>query len=210
MPPSDDGAPPPTVPGVPGRWAGASAHLTRCRERRCGAGERPVSGPGQTRGMDDPVRPAATRTPSGIEAASRSRPGTSSRRTPVQRAGDTAEALVADHLAGLGWSIAGRNIRFGRAEVDIVALEPGPSPAVVLVEVRWRSRRDYGLAEETFDRRKRSQLRSAVGRLIERGALPDGRRLAGAVVRVDLVVVEPPAGPGGPIRLRHHRDALVG
>jgi putative endonuclease len=153
-------------------------------------------------------RSSADAHPSSADARSHSR--TASRRTPGQRAGDAAEALVADHLTGLGWSIAGRNIRFGRAEVDIVALDPGPPPVVVLVEVRWRSRRDFGLAEETFDRRKRGQLRSAVGRLIERGALPDGRRLPGTVVRVDLVVVEPPAGPGGPPRMRHHRDALVG
>ena len=128
----------------------------------------------------------------------------------MQRAGDAAEALVVDHLATLGWSVLGRNIRLGRKEVDVVAVDPGPPQALVLVEVRWRARRDFGLPEETFDWRKQTHLRAAIGRLIEVGALPDGRVLPSAPIRIDLVVVEPPATAGGQPRLRHHRDALVG
>ena len=64
-----------------------------------------------------------------------------------------------------------------RSEVDLIAVDPGPAPALVVVEVRWRSRRDYGLAEETLDWRKRAALRRAVGGLLGCGALPDGRRL---------------------------------
>ncbi len=109
-----------------------------------------------------------------------------------------------------GWSILARNVRLGRKEVDLVALDPGPPRAVVLVEVRWRSRRDFGLVEETFDRRKRANLRDALGRLLAAGALPDGSPLPGAPVRIDLVVVEPPVAPGRAARLRHHRDALGG
>jgi putative endonuclease len=131
-------------------------------------------------------------------------------RTPAQRAGDAAEALVADHLNALGWRLLARNVRLGRKEVDIVALDPGPPGAVVIVEVRWRVRRDYGLPEETFDWRKRAHLRTAIGRMLEAGALPDGQALPVAALRVDLVVVEPPTAPGAKPRLRHHRDALGG
>jgi putative endonuclease len=133
-------------------------------------------------------------------------------RTPAQRAGDAAEELVADHLGSLGWTILARNLRLGRKEVDLVALDPGPPRAVVLVEVRWRVRRDFGLPEETFDWRKRAHLRAALGRLLEIGALPDGRALPEATLRVDLVVVEPAADRGSSAtpRLRHHRDALSG
>ena len=131
-------------------------------------------------------------------------------RTSAQRAGDAAEALVADHLSALGWTILARNLRLGRKEVDIVALDPGPPRAVVVIEVRWRVRRDFGLPEDTFDWRKRGHLRAALGRLLETGALPDGRVLPAAALRVDLVVVEPPTAPGAPPRLRHHRDALAG
>jgi putative endonuclease len=128
----------------------------------------------------------------------------------MQRAGDAAEARAADHLVALGWTVLARNVRLGRNEVDIVALDPGPPPASVLVEVRWRVRRDYGLPEETFDWRKRAHLRAAIGRLAEAGALPDGRRLPAGVLRVDLIVIEPPRERGAPPRLRHHRDALAG
>ncbi len=131
-------------------------------------------------------------------------------RTAAQRAGDAAEARVARALVAAGWSVVGRNVRLGRAEIDIVAVDPRPPGALVLVEVRWRSRRDFGLPEETFDRRKRGHLRSAVGRLIEAGALPDGRPLPSGRIRVDLVAVEPAARPGGEVRLRHHRDVLGG
>jgi putative endonuclease len=131
-------------------------------------------------------------------------------RTAAQRAGDAAETLVAERLGGAGWTILGRNLRLGRNEIDLVAVDPGPPATLVIVEVRWRGRRDFGLPEETLDWRKRVRLRAAVGRLLEVGALPDGRSLPDAPVRVDLVVVEPPRIVGGEVRVRHHRDALGG
>jgi len=137
-------------------------------------------------------------------------------RTTAQRAGDTAERLVAAHLVGLGWTILGRNVRVGRKEIDLVALDPGPPRCLVLVEVRWRARRDFGLGEETFDHRKRGNLRAALVGLAEVRRLPDGRPLPLAPLRVDLVVVEPSRGRdgrGGPRdrpTIRHHRHALGG
>ncbi len=118
--------------------------------------------------------------------------------------GDAAEALVADHLAALGWQILARNLRLGRKEVDILAADPGPPARLVLVEVRARGRRDFGLAEETFDWRKRRHLRAALGVLAGMTRLADGTQLPRMPLAVDLVVVE----PGAP--LRHHRDALTG
>jgi len=120
-------------------------------------------------------------------------------RTAAQRNGDRAEDLVADRLSRAGWRIVGRNIRVGRAEIDIVGLDPGPPPALVIVEVRWRARRDFGLPEETVDHRKRSRLRTAGRILHQRGTLPDGTPLPRGAMRFDLVVVEPGAV------VRHHR-----
>ena len=130
-------------------------------------------------------------------------------RTAAQLAGDTAEELVAARLSDEGWTVLARNIHVGRHELDLVAVDPGPPPSLVLVEVRWRRRRDFGLPEETFDRRKRHHLRAAVGRLLEDG-LPDGSAPPNLPIRVDLVVVEPPTGPDQRPRMRHHRDALGG
>jgi putative endonuclease len=130
-------------------------------------------------------------------------------RTAAQLAGDTAESLVASRLIESGWTIVARNVHVGRHELDLVAVDPGPPSMLVVVEVRWRRRRDFGLPEETFDHRKRGHLRAALGRLLQDG-LPDGIPVPRLPVRVDLVVVEPGTTPGSRPRIRHHRDALAG
>ena len=102
----------------------------------------------------------------------------------------------------------GRNVRVGRDELDIVAIDPGPPPSLTVVEVRWRARRDFGLAEETFDHRKRRRVWRAIATLRELEHLPDGTVLPRIPVRVDLVVVEPPERGGDQPRIRRHRAAL--
>jgi putative endonuclease len=131
-------------------------------------------------------------------------------RTRQQQAGDDAESAVALALVADGWAILGRHVRVGRGELDLVAIDPGPPASLVVVEVRWRRDRGFGLPEETFDARKRAHLRRAVARLVAVGVLPDGSPLPALPVRVDLVAVEPPRRPDGPPRLRHHRSALEG
>ncbi len=129
------------------------------------------------------------------------RPG----RTSSQRAGDRAEDLVADRLEGAGWTILARRLRVGRLELDLVGVDPGPPAALVVVEVRWRSRRDFGIAEETIDPRKLARLRAGIGRLLDGGALPGGSPIPDLPARLDAVVVEPPRHPGQGPRIRHHR-----
>ena len=123
-------------------------------------------------------------------------------RTAAQRTGDAAEARVAAHLTALGWLILGTHIRVGRAELDLVAVESGRAPRLVVVEVRWRARRDFGLPEETVDGRKRARLHRAGYALREAGLLPDGREVPGLPLRFDLIVVE----PGN--RVRHYRYGI--
>lgn len=101
-------------------------------------------------------------------------------------------------LETAGWTILGRNLRVGRNEIDILAVDPGAPAALVVVEVRWRARRDYGLPEDTVGHAKLARLRAAAWRLLEVG-LPDGTPLPRLPLRFDLVAVE----PGG--RVRHHR-----
>ena len=120
-------------------------------------------------------------------------------RTPKQEAGDAAEWLVGDHLIAAGWTILGRNVHVGRAELDLIGIDPGPPRALVIVEVRWRRRRDFGLPEETVDHRKMARIRRAAFALQHAGVLAYGTPLPRAPLRIDLVAVE----PGN--RLRHHR-----
>jgi Holliday junction resolvase-like predicted endonuclease len=123
-------------------------------------------------------------------------------RTRQQDAGDAAEALVAARLTALGWSVLARNLRVGRGELDVVAVDPGPPAALVIVEVRWRHDRGFGLPEESVDWRKRRHLRRAGMTLVDRG-LPDGTVLPALPLRFDLVVVEPRG-------VRHHRHVVEG
>jgi putative endonuclease len=127
-------------------------------------------------------------------------------RTVEQRAGDLAESAVATRLVAAGWRILGRNVRVGRRELDIVAVDPGPPAALVVVEVRFRSRRDFGLAEESVAGAKAARVRAASLTLRAAGALPSGASLPRLPLRIDLVVAEPD-GRGGLV-LRHHRGAL--
>jgi putative endonuclease len=123
-------------------------------------------------------------------------------RTHAQQLGDAAEVEVGTRLEAEGWTILSRNLRLGRYELDLVAVDPGPPRTLVIVEVRWRARRDFGLPEETVDHRKRTRLRHAAHALLEVGALPSGESVPHLPLRFDLVVVE----PGG--RYRHHRHAM--
>jgi Holliday junction resolvase-like predicted endonuclease len=90
----------------------------------------------------------------------------------------------------------------GRYELDLVAVDPGPPGALVVVEVRWRAGRAFGLPEETVDHRKRTRVRKGAYGLLDRGTLPDGLPVPRLPLRFDLVVVE----PGG--QLRHYRAAF--
>lgn len=126
-------------------------------------------------------------------------------RTRAQLLGDGAEDDAAAVLAGAGWTLLVRQLRVGRDEIDVLAIDPGPPPMLVAVEVRWRASRAFGLPEETFDRAKRHRLRRALATLRAADRLPDGRPVPRLPARLDLVVLEPGAVSGARRRLRHHR-----
>ena len=123
--------------------------------------------------------------------------------------GAAAEGYVLRRLERAGWRILGRNVRVRRLELDIVAVDPGPVARLVAIEVRFRADRQFGLAEETFDRGKRLRTVRALAAIGGAGHLPDGTPVPHLAPAVDLIVVEP-ATPGSRAwRVRHHRDVLV-
>ena len=124
-------------------------------------------------------------------------------RTAQQTVGAAAEELAAARLTASGWTVLARNVRIGRSELDIIAVDPGPPASLVVVEVRARGRRDFGLAEETLDSRKRAALRRGIGELLAAGRLPGGAPLPHHSLRVDLVAVD--RAPDGRVAVRHHR-----
>jgi putative endonuclease len=106
--------------------------------------------------------------------------------------GRAGEALAAAYLALAGLRVVDRNPRIAGVEVDLVAEDRG---VTVLVEVKARSRSDFGGAAHAVDARKRERLR--------RAALAAARGARG--VRVDVVTVELEADGA---RLRHYRNAV--
>jgi putative endonuclease len=119
-------------------------------------------------------------------------------RTSRRLAGDRAEAAVATHLEAMGWHILGRNVRVGRCELDIVALDA--EDILVIVEVRSRSAPGFGAPEESVDAGKVARLYGAGWQLVRARRLSDGRHLpdglhvTAAPFRVDLVTVIRQAG----------------
>jgi putative endonuclease len=113
----------------------------------------------------------------------------------AQDRGRAGEALAAAYLELVGCPLVARNVRLGGVEVDLV-VDDGPSR--VLVEVRLRSRGDYGGAAATLDANKRQRLVRAALALEQQGV---------AHPRVDVVAIDLCAS--GAV-LTHHRNAIHG
>lgn len=118
---------------------------------------------------------------------------------------------MAARFAAAGWRLLGRNVRVGRSELDLVAVDPGPPAALVVVEVRSNRAPDFGPPEERVSRDKvRAVLRGALT-MRAAGQLPDGTRLPRLPLRIDLVVVEFGPALGRDVRgtaVRHLRGIL--
>lgn len=116
---------------------------------------------------------------------------------PRRAAGREAEAAAARFLESLGLTIAGRNVRAGGGEIDLVARE---GETLVFVEVRYRESGAFGPPEDTVGVPKRLRVaRAAKGYLDEVG--PTGWKEA----RFDVVAVE---GSGEAAVIRHFPAAF--
>ncbi|KPJ81656.1 MAG: hypothetical protein AMJ58_04205 [Gammaproteobacteria bacterium SG8_30] len=102
--------------------------------------------------------------------------------------GRAAEDAACRRLEALGYRIVTRNFRARGGELDIVAIEDG---VLALVEVRYRSRRDFGGAAGSVTRAKRARIVRASRELLLRD--PELARLP---ARFDVVEVE--GDPGRP------------
>jgi putative endonuclease len=108
--------------------------------------------------------------------------------------GRAGEVMAAAYLELLGCRIVARNARLAGVEVDVVADDHGTR---VLVEVRLRSRADFGGAATTVDRRKRERLVRAARALEQQGF---------SRVRVDVIAVDLAAAGA---TLTHYRNAVT-
>lgn len=139
--------------------------------------------------------------------------GATRRPTLRRRHGDAAEALAAQHLIGLGWSVLARQLPIGRDEIDLLCIDPGPPRTIVVVEVRSHDSSRFGSPEESVDRRKVLRLYRGAATLRRVGVLPDDQIASGQPLprlpwRIDLIAVDVrptlARGVGGPV-VRHIR-----
>lgn len=111
-----------------------------------------------------------------------------------KREGDAAEAIAAAYLRAQGLTPVARNWRCRLGEIDLICRD---GATLVFVEVRRRTRSDYGGAREsiTFAKRRRI-VAAAQSYLAHLSHAP--------ACRFDVILL----GPGQPPKLEWLRDAF--
>jgi putative endonuclease len=130
-------------------------------------------------------------------------PDPASTATTTTEIGRAAESRALRHLETAGLVLLTRNYRCRAGEIDLVMLDPEPQ-VLVLVEVRSRSRRDYGQAAATigFDKQRRCSLAA-------RHLLLTRRELRRLRARFDVVAIDPSPEPGGASTVTWIRNAFA-
>jgi len=98
-----------------------------------------------------------------------------------QELGTKGENLAVSYLLEKGFRIIARNFRCRLGEIDIIAQK---GDYLVFVEVRTRSSRAYGLAQESISRAKVNKLRQLAEFYLA------GHPRQGLFIRFDVVAVD--------------------
>jgi len=111
--------------------------------------------------------------------------------TTTTELGRVAETRALRHLEAAGLQLLTRNYRCRAGELDLVMIDAA-SQVLVLVEVRSRSRSDFGIAAATIsaDKQRRCSLAA-------RHLLLTRRELRRLRARFDVIAIDPPAQAGG-------------
>lgn len=113
--------------------------------------------------------------------------------------GQHGEDFAAQALERRGYQLVERNWRCPGGEIDLIMRE---GEVWVFVEVKLRSRADYGTPEEAVDERKRARLLQAALLYLDEHGLPD------AEWRIDVVAIE--TAPSGRVeRLSQYKNAVI-
>lgn len=110
--------------------------------------------------------------------------------------GTRGEHLALDHLQALGMEVIQKNYRFGRGEIDLVAMD---GEVLVFCEVKSRSNNRFGEPEYAVTRRKQQQIRRvAQGYLFQ-------HQITDQACRFDVILIQHTAtGP----EIRYVRNAF--
>jgi putative endonuclease len=162
-------------------------------------------GPGALRklpGADEEVNAAAgvERGVSAHGSAQQARPPFTMEPTPPYPPHDLGrwgESYAADGLERAGWNLVARNYRFGRKEVDLIALR---GRILAFIEVKTRSGSTFGPPESSITSKKRREIETVARDFLAR------RVFAPVDVRFDVVAIV--VGPGRRVlRCDHLEDA---
>ena len=94
--------------------------------------------------------------------------------------GRVGEDLAAEHLTATGWQVVERNLRIGRGELDIVALD---HRTLVFVEVKTRRSLVTGVPQAAVTPDKLRRLRRLAGQYLMERSTPHED------VRIDVIAV---------------------
>lgn len=117
-------------------------------------------------------------------------------RKSTHEVGRAYEEQAAGHLTERGWRILGRNVRFGRREIDLVVRR---EQLVAFVEVKGRRGPGFGHPLEAITWKKRREIATVALWWIQRFGEP------GLSYRFDAIAVEPAAD--GTLSVQHVEDA---
>jgi putative endonuclease len=118
----------------------------------------------------------------------------SSSEHPPHALGRLGERQALEYLLARGWTLAARNYRFGRREIDLVVRRGN---LIAFVEVKTRAGHGYGAPEEAVTRIKRREIEIVAHEYLLRHRLDD------VDVRFDVVSVT----VGRVARIVHIEDA---
>jgi putative endonuclease len=137
----------------------------------------------------DPSRPRAPRRSAGTLASA-------ARRAAI---GHRAELLAVEYLEAEGLVVEARNVRCGRLELDVIAIE---RDVVAVIEVRARGPGSWERALDSIDARKRERVRRAGAQLWSRLY---ASRAELRCMRFDAIAVDVTSSPP---RIEHVRGAF--
>jgi len=100
-----------------------------------------------------------------------------------QSLGRWGEALAADYLRSLGYSILEQNVHTPYGEIDLIARLEQPQ-TLVFVEVKTRRSPQFGLPEDAVNLRKQTHLLSAINHYLQQHPELQGDP------RVDVIAIQ--------------------
>lgn len=100
----------------------------------------------------------------------------------TQKLGFNAEAIAAQHLQTRGFSLVEQNYHSRWGEIDLIMTD---TQTLIFVEVRYRSRSDFGSAADSIDRRKQQRISRTALCYVQENNLDE--KIA---MRFDVVLIE--------------------